>query len=175
MEITLMVAAAENGVIGADNRLPWHLPADLRYFARQTKGKTLLMGRRTYESLGPTPERPNPLAGRRLIVVSSDPDTLPEGDDIIPVSSVRNGVAWAEALEVPELMVVGGAGVFAETLPWADRLRLTRVHTEPVGDTYFPHPDPAEWHPVDSSTHPADFDNPHPYTFWVLERRRRMR
>ena len=171
MEITLMLAAAENGVIGADNRLPWHLPADLRYFFRQTKGKTLLMGRKTYESLGPRPERPNPLPGRRLIVVSSNPNALPDTEEVIAVPSVPQGVAWARAQEVPELMVVGGAAVFNEVLPWADRLLLTRVHTHPEGDTFFADPDPEQWEAVHASAHAADLDNPHPYTFWILERR----
>jgi dihydrofolate reductase len=170
MRITFLLAAADNGVIGRDNRLPWRLPADLRHFARTTKGGTLLMGRRTYDSLGPSAERPNPLPGRRLIVVTREPHALPAGDDLIAVASVRDGVARAEEANCDELFVVGGAQIFDQAWPYADRLRLTRVHAEPEGDTHFPDPDPAEWRVVEADRHPADADNPHACTFWVMDR-----
>ena len=170
MRITFLVAAADNGVIGRDNRLPWHLPADMRYFARTTKGATLLMGRKTYESLSPTPERPNPLPGRRLIVVSGSPAQLPQSDEVVAVESVRAGIGWAEEHGCEELFVVGGAQVFEQAWPHADRLRLTRIHAEPEGDTHFPDPDPAEWQVVEADRHPADADNAHACTFYVLDR-----
>ncbi|HKJ71688.1 MAG TPA: dihydrofolate reductase [Gammaproteobacteria bacterium] len=171
MRVTFLVAAADNGVIGSDNRLPWHLPADMRYFARTTKGGTLLMGRKTYESLGPTAERPNPLPGRRLIVVSRHPEGLPADDEVVAAGSVREGIGWAEEHGCDELFVVGGAQVFEAAWPLADRLRLTRVHAEPAGDTHFPDPDPDQWQVVEADRHPADDDNPHACTFWVLDRR----
>ena len=171
MRITFLVAAADNGVIGRANRLPWHLPADMRYFARTTRDATLLMGRKTYESLGPTTERPNPLPGRRLIVVSRDPGNLPSSDEVVAAGSVREAVGRAEEAGCDELFVVGGAQIFAEAWPLADRLRLTRIHAEPEGDTHFPDPDPAEWSVVEADRHPADSDNPHACTFWVLDRR----
>ena len=170
MRVTFLVAAADNGIIGRDNRLPWHLPADMRYFARTTKGGTLLMGRKTYDSLGPSAERPNPLPGRRLIVVSRHPETLPAGDEVVAVASVRDGLARAEGAGCAEVLVVGGAQIFEQAWPDADRLRLTRVHTEPEGDTHFPDPDPAEWAVVEAERQPADADNPHPATFYVLDR-----
>lgn len=172
MEITMIMAAADNGVIGANNGLPWHLPADLRYFAHHTKGKTLLVGRRTYDSLNPTPDRPNPLSERRLLVVTGRPADFPyEADDAMPVGSVQEGLAMAEALDVDELMVAGGHSVFMEAWPWADRIRLTRVHAKIEGDTYIPEPDPQGWEVVSEESHPADTKNPYPYTFQVLERR----
>ena len=170
MRITFLLAAADNGVIGRDNRLPWHLPADMRYFARTTAGATLLMGRKTYESLKPSAERANPLPGRRLIVVSRHPETLPAGDEVVAVASVREGLGRAESLGCDELFVVGGAQIFDQAWPDADRLRLTRVHAEPEGDTRFSGPDPAEWQVVEADRQPADADNPHACTFWVLDR-----
>jgi len=171
MEITLIMAAADNGAIGVSNRLPWHLPADLRYFARQTRGKTLLIGRRTYESLNPGPEHPNPLAERRLLVVTGRPAEFPfEAVDVIPVGSVQEGLAMAEALDVEELMVAGGHSVFMEAWPWASRILLTRVHGEFEADTFIPEPDPGAWQVVSEEAHAADSANPCPYTFKVLER-----
>ena len=171
MRITMIMAAADNGVIGADNGLPWHLPADLRHFARQTSGKTLLMGRRTHQSLNPTPDRPNPLPNRRLLVVTGRPCEFPyESGDVIPVGSVQEGLAMAEALDVEELMVAGGHSVFMETWPWADRILLTRVHADVAGDTYVPEPDPQQWEEQETEFHPADADNPYPFTVKVLDR-----
>lgn len=175
MEITLIMAADENGVIGSRNRLPWHLPADLRYFVRHTRDKTLLMGRRTYESLRPGPERPNPLGkGRRLVVITGRPGEFPyEAEDVIPAGSVQEGLALAEAMDTDELMVCGGHSVFMEAWPWASRIRLTRVHGEFEGDTYIPDPDPDQWEAVETTYQPADADNPYACTFLVLERKRK--
>lgn len=173
MEITLIMAASENGVIGRDNKLPWHLPADLRHFVRHTKGKTLLMGRRTYDSLEPTPSRPNPLPERRILVVTARPGEFPfEADDVIPVGSVQEGLAMAEALGVVELMVAGGHSVYMEAWPWADRIRLTRVHADLEGDTFIGEPDGRRWEVVESQPHSADERNPYDYSFILLERRR---
>lgn len=173
MDITMIMAAGDNGVIGVNNRLPWYLPADLRYFARQTRGHTLLLGRRTYESLDPSPERPNPLAERRLLVVTARPGEFPfEADDVMPVGSVQEGLAMAEALDVDELMVAGGHSVFMEAWPWAHRILLTRVHADFEGDTFIAEPDPDTWEVVSEEPHSPDAANPYPYTFQVLERRR---
>ena len=173
MELTMIMAADDNGVIGFRNRLPWHLPADLRHFARQTRGHTLLMGRRTYESLEPTAARPNPLPERRLLVVTGRPGEFPfEADDVIAVGSVQEGLAMAEALEVDELIVTGGHSVFMEAWPWSHRIILTRVHGEFEGDTFIPEPAPAAWELVSEEYRAADADNPYPVTFQVLERRR---
>ncbi|MFP4560084.1 MAG: dihydrofolate reductase [Thiohalorhabdus sp.] len=171
MDITLLVAAADNGAIGRDNRLPWHLPADMRYFARVTKGRALLMGRKTFDSLGPSAERPNPLPGRRLLVVTGEPGRLPEHPEVIPVGSPEEGIARAGEMGETELFVVGGEQIFRALWDRADRLRLTRVHAEPEGDTFLPDPDPAEWRTVEALEHPADADNPHACTFLTLERR----
>ncbi|HKL77982.1 MAG TPA: dihydrofolate reductase [Gammaproteobacteria bacterium] len=171
MRITMIMAAADNGVIGANNQLPWHLPADLRYFARQTRGKTLLMGRRTYQSLDPRPDRPNPLRERRLLVVTGRPGEFPyESEEVIPVGSVQEGLAMAEALDVDDLMVAGGHSVFMEAWPWADRILLTRVHADVPGDTFVPEPDPAQWSVVDTAYNPPDSKNPLPFTFLIMDR-----
>ncbi len=173
MQITLIMAATENGVIGQNNKLPWHLPADLQHFVRHTKGKTLLLGRNTYASLGPTPHRPNPLPHRRLLVVTNHPDAFPsKAEDVTPVGSVQEGIALAKARGVEELMVAGGHSVYRAVWPWADRIRLTRIHTELEGDTFIPDPDSRQWQVIEASFRPADEKNPYDLTFFLLARRK---
>ncbi len=161
-EIALIWAMDRQGVIGAGNRLPWRLPADMRWFRRQTMGKPLLMGRRTFESFGA-----RPLPGRRNLVLSRDP-----GYEVLPpaerVGSVAEGIAAAG--EAAELMVIGGAQLYAACLPLARRLYLTRVEARCEGDVYFPHWNPHEWREVWREPVPADAENPHPCTFLILER-----
>ncbi|MFP4561436.1 MAG: dihydrofolate reductase [Thiohalorhabdus sp.] len=172
MQITMIMAASDNGVIGVDNRLPWNLPDDLRFFARQTRGKMVLMGRRTYDSLGPTAERPNPLPKRTLLVVTGRPGDFPlECQEVVPVGSVQEGLAMAEALGEEELMVAGGHSVFMEAWPFADRILLTRVHGQVEGDTFIPDPDPRKWREVSRDHHPVDPDHTFPFTTFTLERR----
>ncbi|MFO7276783.1 MAG: dihydrofolate reductase [Pseudomonadota bacterium] len=159
--VSLVVAVSENGVIGRDNALPWHLPADLRRFKALTMGKPMLMGRRTYESIG------RPLPGRTSLVLTRDPAwSAPPG--VIAVRSIE------EALErvsgAPELAVIGGEAVFRLTLPLASRIYLTRVHAHVEGDVRFPELDPREWREVESSAHPADERHPYAMTFVTLER-----
>lgn len=158
--LSLVVAVADNGVIGQSNRLPWHLPADLAHFRRLTLDKTILMGRRTWESL------PGLLPRRRHLVLTRDPGFQAPG--ATPIASLE--AAMAAAADEPELMIVGGASLYAQTLPLADRLYLTRIHAEPPGDTRFPPWDLAEWREVARSEHPADGRNPIPMTFLVLYR-----
>lgn len=161
--ITLVAAAGENGVIGRDGGMPWHLPADLAYFKRVTMGKPLLMGRRTYESIG------RPLPGRLNLVLSRNPDYRPEG--CRRVGSLEEAVQEAALRGARELMVAGGGGVYAEALPLADRVLLTRIHATPSGDTYFPDLDPDEWQEVSREERPADDRNPVTLTFLELTRR----
>ena len=164
VRITLIAAAGENGVIGRDGGMPWHLPADLAYFKRVTMGKPLLMGRRTYESIG------RPLPGRLNLVLSRNPDYRPEG--CRRVGSLEEAVRQAVSSGARELMVAGGGGVYAEALPIADRVLLTRIHATPSGDTYFPELDPDEWEEVSREERPADDRNPVVLTFLELVRRR---
>ncbi len=158
--LCLVVAVADNGVIGHGNALPWHLPADLAHFRRLTLDKTILMGRRTWESL------PGPLPRRRHLVLTWDPAFRAAG--AIPVGSLAQAIA--AAMGEAQLMIVGGASVYAQTLPQADRLYLTRVHARPAGDTRFPAWTPAAWEEVASRSHSADERNPIPMTFLELRR-----
>ena len=140
--LALVVAASENGVIGAGGGLPWRLPSDLKRFRALTWGKPLLMGRRTFESIG------RPLPGRTSVVISSDPAfAVPEG--VRTATSLAAGLAEADAaadtMGANEIMVIGGEQVFRETLPLARLLHLTQVHAAPEGDVHFPPLDPSEW------------------------------
>ncbi len=159
--IALIAAVARNGVIGRDNRLPWHLPADLRHFRRLTLGKPVLMGRRTFESLG------RPLPGRTNIVLTRDPDFHAPG--CIVVHSLPEGIAAAGECE--ELMVMGGAALYEAALPLADRMYLTRIHHAFAGDTRFAAYDEKEWVTTAREDHAPDEDNPYPYSFITLHRR----
>ena len=142
MAITsLIVAVADNGVIGNNNQLPWRISADLKYFKKVTLGKPIIMGRLTYESIG------KPLPGRTNIVMTRDTTWQAEGvtraSDLSEALAIANKIADASALE--ELMIIGGATIYREALPQADRLYLTRVHTEVEGDAFFPALDLREW------------------------------
>lgn len=164
--LSLIAAAAENGVIGIDNRMPWHLPGDFRYFKSTTLGKPIIMGRKTWDSLG------RPLPGRLNLVVSRQPDLILEGAEVYPsleAATVR-AQAWATDQGVDEIMLIGGAQLYALGLPDADRLYLTRVHAAPEGDAYFPSFDCQAWEKVSSVSNPAEGTAPG-YTFEVWERR----
>lgn len=158
--LTLIAALSHNRVIGRDNRLPWRLPADLRFFKQTTMGKPLLMGRRTWESIG------RPLPGRRMIVLSHDPACHAPGGTV--VGSLDEALEQAGA--VPEIMVIGGATVFAQTLPRAERLYLTLIEAEIPGDTWFPEWDQRAWRLAWEEAHPADADHAWPYRFQRWER-----
>jgi len=160
MRITLVVAVAENGVIGARNQLPWHLPADLKRFKAITMGKPIVMGRKTWESIG------RPLPGRRNIVVSRQPGLTIEGVEV--VQSLDDAVLIAKGVE--ELMVIGGAQLFAQALPLATRIELTRVHAAFDGDTFLPPVDPDAWRESAIEEHAPDEKNPYAYSFVTLEK-----
>lgn len=158
--LALIAALARNRVIGRDNRLPWHLPADLRFFKQTTLGKPLLMGRRTWESIG------RPLPGRRMIVLSRDPAYQAPGCTVVRSLEEALTVADADA----EVMVIGGASLYMQTLPLAARLYLTRVAAEVPGDTWFPEWDAQDWQLVWEEAHPADAAHAWPYRFQRWER-----
>jgi dihydrofolate reductase len=159
-EIAIVVAMAENRVIGRNNRLPWHLPADLRHFKQLTLGKPVLMGRRTHESIGrPLPERTN-------IVVTRDRTYTAPG--CVVAHSLEN--ALEAAAGCAEAMVIGGTELYQQLLPRADRIYLTLVHAEFEGDAVFPELPPAEWREVERTDCPPDEKNPWPYSFVRLER-----
>jgi len=159
--ISIIVALAENGVIGRDNRLPWHLPADLAHFKRLTLNKPILMGRQTWESL------PGGLLPRRIHIVLTRNRSY-RAPGCIPVGSPREAIAAAGS--VPELMVVGGAGIYRELLPLARRMYLTLVAATPEGDVRFPDWDPAGWREVAREERRRDARNRYDLTFLTLER-----
>jgi dihydrofolate reductase len=138
MGVTIVAAVARNGVIGADGGLPWHLPDELRLFKETTLGHVLVMGRRTYESIGA------PLPGRRTVVVTRSPHWSPGAEDVVVAHDLDEALEHARLL-ADEVFVVGGGEVYAEALPLADRLALTFVDQEPEGDTRFPEVDWDEW------------------------------
>lgn len=138
MTVTLVAAVARNGVIGRDGGLPWHLPGELQRFKATTMGHGLVMGRRTYESIG------RPLSGRTTVIVSRNPDWQPPGgrpDGVLVATSVESALRLAAEID-EQVYVVGGGQVYADCLPHADELLITWVDTEPDGDTLFP---PVDW------------------------------
>jgi dihydrofolate reductase len=159
--ITLVAALARNRVIGRDNRLPWRLPADLAHFKRLTLDKPIVMGRRTWESL------PGLLPRRTHIVVSRDPSYRATG--ALVVGSPEAALAAAGA--VPEVMVAGGAALYASLLPSAGRMELTLVEAEIEGDAWFPEWDPRQWSEVWRVRRARDARNAYDLTFLRLERR----
>lgn len=141
MRVSLVVAAGENGVIGRDGGLPWRMPSDLKRFRKLTLGKPVIMGRRTYESIG------KPLDGRDNIVVSGRTDFAPAGVHVVPTVEAALALArlLAGARGADEIAVIGGAGIFRALLPKADRIYLTRIHAAVEGDTFLDPIDPATW------------------------------
>lgn len=159
--ISLVVAVSENGVIGSKNGLPWHLPADLKKFKTLTIGHAIVMGRKTWESIG------RPLPDRRMLVVTREPAKLAGA----PVEAFVSLDAALAAAGEDEVFVIGGGEIFREALPAAGRVYLTRVHAEIPGDVTFPDLPVSAWHETAREEHAADEKNPHAYTFLTYERR----
>lgn len=157
----VVVAVADNGVIGHRGDLPWRLPADLRHFRAVTMGHPIIMGRRTWESIG------RPLPGRTNIVISSRTDiAMPDAEVYASLGAAQSAHAGAS-----RLMIIGGAKLYAEAVPRADVVHLTEVHGEPEGDTFFPGLNPMQWREVSRQRHGADSDNEYDYSFVELVRR----
>jgi len=152
VEITLVAALDENGLIGAGGGMPWYLPADLRHFKRVTLYKPIVMGRRTFEAIG------RPLPQRRNIVLTRDRSFVAAGCEI--VTTLQQARALAADAEAMQLMVIGGAQVYAAALPHADCLHITRIHARFDGDTWFPQVDWRGWRLVASEELAADGDRP---------------
>ncbi len=164
MKISLIAAMADNGVIGVDNRLPWNLPGDMRWFRENTLGKPIIMGRKTFDSIGKA------LPGRTNIVVTRDGGFYAE--NCIVVNDIDSAFGAAgEAGEAGEVMVIGGASFYEQTLPLADRLYLTLIHADIEGDARFPAIDFNHWKEVARTDFPADQQNPYDYSTVVFERR----
>jgi dihydrofolate reductase len=162
-QLSLLVAADENNVIGKDNQLPWHLPSDLKYFKNQTWGMPVLMGRKTFESIG------KPLTGRKNIVITRNRNIKIK--DITIVHSIHEAVQRAKEEGAKEIFVIGGGEVFRDAFTMADRIYLTRIHHQFDGDTFFPEIDAAHWQLVRSYFHPSDEKNWYAHTFGLWERK----
>jgi len=158
--ISLIVAMDENGVIGRDNALPWHLPEDLKRFKAATLGKPILMGRKTFESIG------KPLPGRANLVLTRSHEWQHSG--VLAVHSMEEAIERSSA--APELVVIGGEDVFRLALPLAQRIYLTEVHAQVGGDAKFPALDRSQWREAERSVHPADGRHAYDMTFSRLER-----
>ncbi|MBY6019025.1 type 3 dihydrofolate reductase [Ferrimonas balearica] len=161
MRIALIACMARNRVIGKDNQMPWHLPADLKHFKAVTLGKPVVMGRRTFESIG------RPLPGRHNIVITRQADYAPEG--VTVVASIEAAIAAAGAVE--ELMIIGGGELYTAMLPRADRLYITDVDLDVEGDTHFPDYQVLGWDEVERTVHQPDERNLYTLTFRTLDRR----
>ncbi|WP_127560386.1 dihydrofolate reductase [Saccharospirillum alexandrii] len=166
MHIALIWAMARNGVIGRDNKLPWYLPEDLKYFKRVTTGKPVIMGRKTYDSIG------RPLPNRTNIVVTRDSSLNLEGVKVVTSLEDALDIARAESVisDVDEVIVMGGAEIYAQALPHADRLYVTLVHAEVEGDAVFPPIDLDAYQELAREDFNAEGPNPYDYSFVVYER-----
>ena len=165
LPVSLIVAATRNQVIGLENQMPWHLPADLRYFKQCTLGKPIIMGRKTWESLG------RPLPGRLNIVISRQADAELAGAEVFAdlASAIERGQEWAAQQGVDEVMVIGGGQIYQQAIAFAQRVYLTRIELELEGDTFFPVLDAEDWQQTSAKTHPAQDTEPG-YTFEVWQR-----
>jgi len=162
MRLSAIVAMASNRVIGANNQLPWRLPADLARFKRLTMGHALVMGRKTYESIG------RPLPGRTMVVVTRQRGYAPEGVKV--AHSVDEALARVPGDD--EVFIIGGAELYAQTMDRLDRLYLTRIEREFPGDTLFPEVDLSTWKLLEQEHHPASTPDALPYAFLTYERPR---
>ena len=165
LPLSLIAALGENRVIGVDNSMPWHLPGDFKYFKATTLGKPIIMGRKTWDSLG------RPLPGRLNLVVSRQADLQLEGAEVFASldAAVERAQAWAKEQGVSEVMLIGGAQLYTQALADADRLYLTRVGLSPQGDAWFPEFDQAQWTLVSNEPHAAEEGKP-AFSFEVWER-----
>ena len=161
MTISLIWAMADNRVIGIENRLPWKLPADMKWFRENTMGKPIIMGRLTFESFGA-----KPLPGRRNIIISRNPTYSAEGIEVF--TSIEDALQATQDSE--EVMIIGGMSLYKQSLPFADRLYMTLVHAEIEGDAWFPEFNLDEWHQTARNDFSADEKNLHAYSFVTLDK-----
>ena len=160
MSLSIVVAMDENRLIGKDNKLPWHLPADLAYFKKITTGKSIVMGRKTYDSIG------RPLPNRRNIVISRNSKTLITGCEVL--TSIDEVLSTTK--DEDEVMIIGGASLCEQLLPQVSRLYITKIEGKFDGDVYFPEYDESDWHQVSCESHLPDDSSQHAHHFIVLER-----
>ena len=163
--VSIIAAVAENGVIGAHGAMPWRLSTDMKRFRLLTMGKPVIMGRKTFESIG------KPLAGRLNVVVTGNPGFRADGIAVVPNLEAALALATDRAAEAGEVVVIGGGQVYAAAMDLAARLYITHVAAEPVGDVHFPDIDPAVWRPVSQEEVPAGERDTAATRFVVYERR----
>lgn len=162
MTISLVVAAATNNVIGKDGKMPWHLPNDMKHFKNVTWGMPIVMGRKTFDSLGKA------LPGRKNIVITRQQGW--KADNTVAVKNIEDALFVAHETDAKEVMVIGGGEIYKALFDKAQRIYLTRVEAEPEGDTFFPVLVQGQWHLVSQKNHEADEKNAYNYSFQVWER-----
>jgi dihydrofolate reductase len=163
MTLSLIVAAAEKGVIGKDGKMPWRLPAESQYFRNTTKGHPVITGRKNYEAMGrPLPERLN------IIITRQADYGVPDG--VIVVHSLKEALELRPVKQAGEVFIIGGAQIYDEAMPLADKLYLTDIHAKVEGDTFFRY-EPAQWRLEWSQYHPADSENKYAFTLQVFSRK----
>lgn len=167
MRIALIAALAQNRVVGRDNTLPWSLPGDLQNFKRLTLGKPVVMGRKTFDSIG------RPLPGRSNLVISRNPQLQIEGVEVVSSLewALQRAQEIASATSADEIMVIGGGEIYSQTLPLAQTLYLTEVHASVEGDAWFPEFEPQDWRESSRETFQPSGDNPYAFSFVTLLRR----
>ncbi len=163
MIVSAIVAVSQNGFIGKDNQIPWYLSSDLKYFKRTTLGHHIIMGRKSYDSIG------RPLPKRTNLVVSRNPFLAISG--CVVVHSIEEALDYAAQHGEEEVFIIGGGAIYNQSLPFWDRLYLTEVHAEVEGDVRFPDWDPNQWDLVFQEDHPQDEKNDHPFSFKVFHRK----
>ena len=159
MLISIIVAVTENGVIGKDNQLLWRLPDDMKRFKQLTMGNPIIMGRKTYESIG------KPLPGRTSIVITRNPEY--KLDEAIVVNSLQEAISKARELDAQEAFIIGGGDLYRQAQSVSDRLYITEIHTTMHGDTYFEIKDPSQWIETERSVREAD--DRHKYAFAFVD------
>ena len=162
MKISLIAAATENNVIGRDNDLPWKLPDDMQFFVRTTKGRHILTGRKNLESCGVLPKRTN-------MVLTTRADYTYEGAEVF--HDIDTAIQFAKERGEEELMIIGGGEIYRQFLDKADRIYLTRIHTEIDGDTFFPEIDEEKWKVVSEAYHPKDERHVYDFTFYTYDKK----
>ncbi|OCG34677.1 type 3 dihydrofolate reductase [Gilliamella apicola] len=166
MILSIIVAMADNRVIGLNNQMPWHLPADLAWFKKNTLNKPVIMGRKTFESIG------RPLPSRHNIIISKQaPSESNSTQNVSWVQSIDAAIVLAQEQNVDEAFIIGGGNIYKQTLPLANRLYLTHIDAELQGDTHFPDYLPEQWQVIYQEGHQPDDKNGYSYQFEILERK----
>ncbi|MFI5187961.1 MAG: dihydrofolate reductase [Chitinophagales bacterium] len=163
MTISFIVAVSENNVIGKDNNLPWHLPADMKYFKNVTWAMPVIMGRKSFEALG------KPLTGRKNIVITRNKNWKADGVEVVP--GIDQAIALASQTDAKEIFITGGAEIFKAAFPFADKIYLTRIHGNFDGDSFFPEWKPNEWKLASNRDCEPDEKNLYALSFQVWERK----